>query len=1064
MTTTADLLAELAGARERAAELEEQNARLLAKQREAERRYGRLVEELPLAVYIDRPFALAGAEYVSPPIEDLLGYPRQAWLEDGFFESILHPDDRDRVLADHETAFERGDERWSFEYRILAEDGRTVWVRDDAVVVRDDEGAPQYVQGFLIDITEQKQAHAELTTVLEAQSEAERRYRQLIEELPLAVYTDRPDETSTSEYISPRVEAIFGYPPEAWMEEDFFGSILHPDDRERVLSESATELSRGDDRWSSEYRVIAADGRTVWVRDDAWIVKDEHGTPTHVQGFMIDVTEQALAEAEIRRQKQYFESLVEVSPVAVVIMDREKRVTGWNPAATQLFGYASEEALGRQIDDLVCQTEELREEGRGVGREAMESGSAHRITRRTRKDGALVDVGMVVVPLAVDKEHVGFYAIYHDIGELQRAREAAEAATKAKGAFLATMSHEIRTPMNAVIGMTGLLIDTELTLEQRELADVVRSSGDALLRIIDDTLDYSKIEAGKLELEAQPFDLRACVETALDIVAARASDKRIELAGLVDERVPAGIVGDPTRLRQVLLNLLSNAVKFTEEGEVVLTASAEPDGSRSWRLHLAVRDTGIGIPSERMGRLFESFSQVDASTTRRYGGTGLGLAISNRLVELMGGELRVESEEGKGSTFHVELTAQEAEVAARADVEDARRRLEGMRALVVDDNTTNLEIVSRQLGSWGMLAEAVEQPSEALSRIRGGERFDVAVLDMLMPEMDGVTLAREIRRHRDEEQLPLLLLTSLGHIRESRSATEFAAQLTKPVKASQLYEALLKVLAIDATPDGAPAVDGDGSRPDAPALRLLVAEDNAVNQRLALALLGKLGYGADLVENGLEAVEALEREPYDVVLMDVQMPELDGLEATRRIRARFEPGEGPTIIAMTANAMEGDRDECLAAGMDDYLSKPIRVDELDRALARCRPRSEAVDTAALSSLAVSFGGGEDGWNEVRALVDTFLEDAPTQVAALHGAVEEGDAETARRAAHTLKSNGATFGAEPFAELCRELEGVCRQGTLDAAPDLLSRVDAEWERVLQGLEAVRAGGAPAQGPR
>jgi PAS domain S-box-containing protein len=761
--------------------------------------------------------------------------------------------------------------------------------------------------------------------------------------------------------------------------------------------------------------------------------------------------------AEIGRQKEYLESLVEITPVAVIVMDPKERVTGWNPAATELFGHTAEEAIGRQIDDLVF-GDEVRDEGREVTRDSLASGRAQRITRRRRKDGTPIDVELMLVPLTVEDEHVGFLGIYHDITELQLAREEAEAATQAKSAFLATMSHEIRTPMNAVIGMTGLLLSTELTDEQREFAEVVRSSGDALLHVIDDILDYSKIEAGKLELEKEPVDLRECVEGALDIVAPRAWEKTIELGCLIAEDAPAGIVGDAGRLRQVLLNLLSNAVKFTEEGEVVVLLDAERTGRRSYRLEFAVRDTGIGIPKDRMDNLFDSFSQVDASTTRRYGGTGLGLAITKRLVELMGGTMWVESEEGKGSTFRIGLPTKAAEVSPKTEL-DVLPKLAGKRILVVDDNATNCEIVARHARSWGMDPVAVEGPSEALALIEEGEKFDVAVLDMMMPEMDGLALAQEIRRRRDERELPLVLLTSLGRLPQGESSGAFAVQLAKPVKASQLYNALLKALAEHAhEPEAGEAVTG-AAEPTRSTMRILVAEDNVVNQKVALRLLDRLGYRADVVFNGLQALDALERQRYDVVLMDVQMPELDGLDASRRIHERWTDEARPRIIAMTANALPEDREACFAAGMDDYLSKPIRPDELAAALSRVRLREETNDSDGNAGVSLEAGavqglkelGGEEFLAEV---IDTFVADAPALIATLRASHERGDAEELRRTAHSLKSNGQTFGAERFAEFCRELEERAKRGELDGASELINRIDREYGALEGALVALR----------
>ena len=763
--------------------------------------------------------------------------------------------------------------------------------------------------------------------------------------------------------------------------------------------------------------------------------------------------------SEVERQRGYLESLVSITPAAVVVLDADERVTDWNPAAAELFGYSAEEALGRPIDDLVF-GETGREEGREITAEAMRDGRAQRITRRRRRDGTLVDVELMLVPLTVDGSHAGFLGVYHDVTELQRARQEAEAATQAKSAFLATMSHEIRTPMNAVIGMTDLLLGTELTGEQREFAEVVHSSGDALLHVIDDILDYSKIEAGKLDLVQEPFRLRDCVEGALDIVAPRGWEKGVELGCLIDEAAPAGIVGDEARLRQVLLNLLSNGVKFTEAGEVVVLVHAEPTGSGTYRLELAVRDTGIGIPADRMDKLFTSFSQVDASTTRRFGGTGLGLAISKRLVELMEGTISVESEQGKGSTFRISMPVAAADVPSQIPLEQGLPQLAGKRILVVDDNATNREIVTRHARSWGMDPVAVEFPTDALALIEKGDPFDVAVLDMMMPGMDGLALAGEIRSRRGEQELPLVLLTSLGRIPQAESGGVFSAQLSKPLKASQLYNTLLQLLSPGRAAEEEAEPMTDGKRPRS-ALRILLAEDNAMNQKVALRLLERLGYRADVATNGLEAIEALERQPYDVVLMDVQMPELDGLDATRRICERWPEETRPHIIAMTANALPEDREACFAAGMKDYVAKPIRAEELAAALKRARPLrdggagSDRVDYVSLDDGALKNLrdlGGDDFLGEV---VDAFLADAPELLATLRRSLDEQSAEELRRAAHTLKSNGATLGAGEFAELCRTLEQRAKAGELDDASELVGRIEEEYRPLEEALAALRS---------
>lgn len=825
-----------------------------------------------------------------------------------------------------------------------------------------------------------------------------------------------------------------------------------------------------------------------------------------------EITQRERAEEHLRESEERYRELVDNSLGLICTHDTEGRLLSVNPAWARSLGYEAEELTGRLLSDFIApEANHLMSAYLG---QLLETGAASGLMRVIRKDGAELvwSFNNTLLQAANRTPYVLGHAqdvteLKHMEHKLAEARAAAHESARLKSEFLANMSHEIRTPMNGVIGMTNLMLDTNLTPEQRNFAETIQSSSESLMGIINDILDFSKIEAGKLQFETVDFDLRHSVESVIELFAEMAHKKRVELVSLVDSNVTASLRGDPGRLRQILTNLIGNAVKFTERGEVFARVTEDNDTEGVVALRFSVTDSGIGIGRAAQAWLFQAFTQADGSITRKYGGTGLGLAITKQLVELMGGEIGVESEEGKGSTFW--FTSRFEKQPAEARIETVpRAHLEGLRVLVVDDNQTNRRILVHQTASWGMFTQEAESGARALGMLRDaserGEPFDVAVLDLKMPQMDGFTLARAIKNDKTIPPMRLVLMPSFGQRGHGRKAQEagIAAYLIKPVRQSEFFDCLAVVMGEpQKTSDAASeahttiklvtrhtleeAAHGAG-------VRLLIAEDNLANQKVILSQIKHLGYQADVVANGTDALEALARVPYELVLMDCHMPKMDGLTATAEIRRR-EGGERHTpIIAVTANTMQGARERCLDAGMDDYLAKPVRQQELADALARwithrpakdsssngngakqksdarterdayTPPENEELKGTAKAENADAFSEAslserlaqlceECGAEMLAGFIEMFVADTSERLTRLHGLTAQQDSIAVEHEAHSLKGSCANLGAGRMAALCQQLEAEAEAGSLTSAKEILERLDFEFERLKPLLE-------------
>jgi len=854
---------------------------------------------------------------------------------------------------------------------------------------------------------------------------------------------------------------------------------IHPDDRAAVSERWETQAGRGE-LYRSSHRYLSVSGNVVEVESLARPLFDATGAVQGYVGVVQDVTSRKASEEKLRRSEEMFRSLCELAPTGIVLLDAAGNVTYANGAWQEMTGLTQEQCLKNGWRTVIHQDDLARVARTRTA--AIESGQDYALSYRLlNKKRGVVWVDTIAHSIKVKQgEHTGYVAVIQDVTAhqlaaetLRRAKDAAEAANKAKGDFLANMSHEIRTPMNGIIGMTELALDTQLSSEQRSYLSMVKSSADALLGIINDILDFSKIEAGKMALESAAFSLPTCIEEALRPLAVRANQKNLELSWTLHEGIPEYLKGDATRLRQVLINLAGNAVKFTKEGSVSVRVRHLPAEQDKARLEFSVEDTGIGIPPEKHKEIFDAFSQADTSTTRQFGGTGLGLSISAQLVRLMGGEIWLESECGIGTKFFFTVlltTVMADEIPALPQRPD----LKGCRALIVDDNEVNLHLLEHLLPMWGIevaLANSGDAALQRFSESQGGSApFSVVLMDKNMPRMDGLETTELLRALPGGDCVPVLLLTSspVAEDIQDQQRLRIFKRISKPILRAELREALQ--MALETSAPTAKSHTGAAFSPASEPLRILLAEDNAVNQKLAVRLLEKMGHRVSLTANGSEALQRLSEADFDLILMDIQMPEMGGMEATEVIRRR-EQGTGRRIpiVAMTAHAMKGDREKCLAGGMDGYVSKPIRPVLLKEEIARvCSSHRPALAESEASVTEISTKHSIDR-SELFARVENDEELAHEVLAIFHdevvryrqqlqGAVEKKSSSETQKAAHAFKGMLANLAATRASSLAADLEQLAKCDECEKLDPAWRAFDAELSLVVNEAEHLLAGAA------